>query len=209
VASKIVESLFRPTIMVAIDEEAGSARGSCRSIDGFHIFDALNACRQHLVRCGGHKAAAGFDMRPENLEAFREAIQEVARTELDEELLQPTVRVDAEIPIEGLSLRLARDLARLEPYGHGNHEPVFVTRGLSIREQRRMQNRASEERDHLKLRLEHPVLKYGLEAVFWRGWCRAEECPARSRLDACYTVELNHYNGFQNLQLNLRDLRTA
>lgn len=209
VASKITEALCRPTIMVSVDDEAGRARGSCRSVEGFHIFDALDACRGHLIRCGGHRAAAGFDILPENLEPFRLALQQYAETTLSDELLEPCVRVDAELPLDALDLRLARELALLEPFGHGNHEPVFVSRGLSVREQRRIASKVPNGTDHLKLRVEHPKMRYGLEALFWRAWPRAEECPPQGAIDACYTVELSHFNGYVNLQLNLQDLRAC
>ncbi|HEU4752561.1 MAG TPA: DHHA1 domain-containing protein, partial [Armatimonadota bacterium] len=209
VASKLTEALCRPAVMVSLDEETGRGRGSCRSVDGFHIFEALNHCRELFVRCGGHQAAAGFDIRQENLEALRAALQEYAESELDEELLQPTVHVEAEVPLPAVNLSLARELALLEPYGHGNPEPVLMTPGLSILEQKRLNNRASDALDHLKLRLEHPTIRRGVDALFWRAWPRAEECPPRGRIDACYTLELNLYNGMQYLQLNLRDLRAC
>jgi single-stranded-DNA-specific exonuclease len=206
VASKISESLCRPTVMVSIDEEGDTARGSCRSIAGFDMFEALNACREHVIRCGGHQAAAGFDIRPDNLPALREALQEIAAVELDDDLLEPCVHVDAELPIQALDLRLARELSMLEPYGHGNHEPVFVSRSLHVVDQRRLANRANNALDHLKLKVHHPNIRQGLEAVFWRSWARAEECPSDGRIDAAYTLEVHTYNGFQSLQLNVKDL---
>lgn len=209
VASKITEALCRPTIMVSVDEEADRARGSCRSVEGFHIFEALDRCREHLIRCGGHRAAAGFDALPANLEPLRLALNALAEETLPDELLEPCVHVDAELPLETLDFRLARELSLLEPYGHGNHEPVFVTRGLSIREQRRIGSKVPNGVDHLKLRVEHPRLRYGLEALFWRAWPRAEECLPQSSIDACYTLETNPFNGYLNLQLNLHDLRAC
>ena len=209
VASKITESLCRPTIMVAMDGESGRARGSCRSVDGFDIFDALNACREHLERCGGHQAAAGFDILTANIGPFREALQEYAQCELEEELLQPSVRVDCELPVDVLDVHLAKELALLEPFGHGNHEPVFATRGLRVLEQRRLQGKNGSGIDHLKLRVQHPAIRQGVDALFWRAWGRAEECPADARVDACYTLEVNNFNGHQTVQLNLKDLRPS
>jgi len=209
VASKITEALCRPTIMVAMDGESGRARGSCRSVDGFDIFDALNACREHLERCGGHQAAAGFDMLTANIGPFREALQEYAECELEEELLQPSVRIDCELPVDVLDVRLAKELALLEPYGHGNAEPVFATRGLRVLEQRRLQGKNGSGIDHLKLRVQHPAIRQGMDALFWRAWGRAEECPADTSVDACYTLEVNSFNGHQTVQLNLKDLRPA
>lgn len=209
VASKLTEALCRPTVMVALDAESGTGRGSCRSVEGFHIFNALNACREHLERCGGHQAAAGFEIRAESVPALRDALRAVAARELDEALLTPCVRVDAELPVEELSLRVARELARLEPFGHGNPEPVFVTRGLEVTESLRLANRASASVDHLKLRLRCPTERRPVDGLFWRAWARAAECPAGGRIDACHALEINRWNGGEYLQLNLKDLRTA
>ena len=137
------------------------------------------------------------------------ALQRLAEETLPDELLEPCVRVDAELPVEELDFRLARELALLEPYGHGNHEPVFVTRGMGIREQRRIASKVPNGVDHLKLRVEHPKLRYGLEALFWRAWPRAEECPPQAAIDACYTLETSAFNGYLNLQLNLQDFRAC
>lgn len=207
VASKISEALCRPTIMMHVDEESGRARGSCRSVEGFHIFEALDACRGHLIRCGGHQAAAGFDMALDQVEPFRQALQDYAATTLPDEMLEPSVRVDAELPLEVLDIRFARELALLEPFGHGNHEPVFVSHGLSIREQRRIASKVQDGADHLKLRVDHPKMRQGLEVLFWRAWVRAEECLPETTIDACYTVDLNPFNGYLNLQLTLKDMR--
>jgi single-stranded-DNA-specific exonuclease len=205
VASKITEALCRPTIMVSLDDESDRARGSCRSIEGFHIFEALHACRRHLIRCGGHQAAAGFDMLQDELEPLRASLQSFAEQALDEDLLEPCVHVDAELNVDTVDLRLARELALLEPFGHGNREPVFVSRGLTVQEQKRIASKVLNGQDHLKLRVRHPRFKWGLEALFWRAWARAEECPVEGRMDACYTLETSAFNGYLNLQMNLRD----
>lgn len=207
VASKIAEALCRPTIIISIDEESRTARGSCRSVEEFDIFEALNACREFLGSCGGHQAAAGFSIEPENIEPFREAMQQVAESTLDEEMLQPTVRYDAEIPISAVDQALSRDLRLLEPFGHGNHEPVFMSRGLNVLEQKRLASKTVNGPDHLKFRVEHPFMRYGMDAVFWRNWLRAEECPAGSRVDVCYVLEASTYNGQPRLQLMVKDFR--
>jgi single-stranded-DNA-specific exonuclease len=177
-------------------------------MDGFHIFEALNSCRHLLAACGGHQAAAGFDMPLQNLEAFRTAIQEYSVGKLDEDALQPTLYPDAELAPRDLELRLAHDLAAMEPFGHGNHEPLFVTRGLKVLEQRRLPNKVQTGIDHLKLKIQTDSDRI-MDALFWRAWPRAAECLPGSYVDLCHTVELNRHNGYTNLQLNLKDLRPA
>lgn len=207
VASKVADALCRPTIMIAIDEESNSARGSCRSVEGFHVFEAVNACREYLVRCGGHQAAAGFDIEPAQIEAFRVAMREVGESEVDEELLQPSVRVDTVLPADGMTQDLLRELEMLEPYGHGNPQPVFATKSMPVVEQRRLASKVANSPDHLKLRLRHPTFANGVDALFWRAWGRAEECPADGSVDVCYTLGVNEYNGNKQIQLTLLDLR--
>jgi single-stranded-DNA-specific exonuclease len=123
--------------------------------------------------------------------------------------LQPSVRVDAELPLDMLDARLAKELRLLEPFGHGNHEPVLMTRHMSVVEQRRLANKLQNGIDHMKLRVDHPRVRGGIDALFWRAWGRAGECPVDGRIDACFTLELNSFNGHQNVQLNLRDLRSC
>jgi single-stranded-DNA-specific exonuclease len=209
VASKIAESLCRPTILIAVDEESGMGRGSCRSIADFHIFDAVNECRRHVNRCGGHAAAAGFDIPVANIEAFRDALQEYAGAAMDTQILEATILIDQELPHEGVSLRVAQDLEALEPFGHGNPEPIFMTRALKVLNQRRIAGKTPNAADHLKLNLELSTTNRPLEAVFWRSWARVEECPVGSYIDACYSLEINPFGGNQNVQLNLKDFRPA
>ena len=205
VASKIVEALCRPAIVVAIDAEEGLARGSARSVEGYHIYAALTACSDVLIRCGGHQAAAGFDIRADRLEDLRTRLRSHAEETLVEELLEPSQRVDAELSPNALDLRLARELLLLEPFGHGNHEPVFVTRGLNVVQQSRIAAKVKNAPDHLKLRLDTGH-RAPTDAIFWRGWARASEIVEKSPVDVCYSLEVNTYNGYQNLQFNLKDL---
>jgi single-stranded-DNA-specific exonuclease len=130
VAGKMAEAIGRPVIMIALDGETG--RGSARSIDGFHIFEAITACQEVLERCGGHAQAAGFDIRADRVEEFRERLCQVAAESLSDESLQPRIDVDAFLNTADIDLALARELRRLEPFGHGNPEPVFATRAFPL-----------------------------------------------------------------------------
>jgi single-stranded-DNA-specific exonuclease len=207
VASRLVDVQARPVVMIAIDETAQTARGSARSIEGFHIFDALSACAELLERCGGHQVAAGFDMHPSRLEELRAALREIASRSLPEELLQPSVRVDAELRPDDVTVDLARELLMLEPFGQGNPRPVFLTRGLPVLRQARIASARKTGPDHLKLFA--GGARRPFEAVFWRGWPRAEQAAVGSELDLCYELELNHYGGTSSVQLTLCDFRDA
>src|SRR5439155_20874366 len=183
-------------------------RGSARSIPGFHILEALTTCAPLFKRFGGHAGAAGFDIEPSRVEELRQALRTHAEEALPLEMLQPAIRIDAELDTGALTLEVARDLAKLEPFGIENPKPVFVTRRLTVSRQLRLAAQRKGGGDHLKLLFEGPNRR-PLEAVFWRSWPRAEQAPAGAALDVCYELDLNHFGGATNLQLTLCDFRAA
>ena len=119
VASRLVERHHRPVVVVSLDGEGGG-RGSGRSIPGFDLHAALEACSEHLESFGGHRAAAGLSLRAENLDAFREAFAAHATEVLGPDELRRTERIDAMVGGVGLGLDLAEELGRLAPFGMGN-----------------------------------------------------------------------------------------
>jgi single-stranded-DNA-specific exonuclease len=208
VASKLVEITGRPTVLVAEDEESGMGRGSCRSTSGFCVRSALEACREHLAAFGGHQLAAGFDVPLPQLPALAAALRHYGAGRLPAAPEEPALAPEAELAPTELSVELARDLARLAPHGHANHEPLVMTRRLRILEQRRLPHRNGGAHDHLKLLVAGPAGR-PVEAMMWRGWQRAGECLAGGVVDACYSLELNRYQGTVAPQLTLHDLRPA
>lgn len=207
-AGRLAETFCRPTILIAV-EEGGGARGSCRSVPNFDIHAALCECRRHLQRFGGHPAAAGFDIAPDQLEPFRASMQKLGAEKLNPELMTPCIEVDATVELDELSVPLAQELLRLAPFGHGNLAPVLLSRRLEVISSRRIAARAADQPDHLKLFLRHPSRAEGVEALYWSGWDRAGECEPGSRIDACYEVQLDHYGGAPRLQLRLLDFQPA
>ncbi len=207
VASKLVESLGRPAVVIAIDPESGTARGSCRSIPGFSIIDALDACREHLLRCGGHKAAAGLDIEPDSIPAFRDSLQQYAAAALDDDILEPRLEIDALLPPGEISLKLAQELTMLQPFGHGNPEPRFLSPGVAVRDRLRLDNKSGGP-EHLKLRVGNGG-SGTVDAIMWRGWDRSPECEPGSRVDLVYALDVNEYQGSRSVQLMLADLRPS
>ncbi|HSG50392.1 MAG TPA: single-stranded-DNA-specific exonuclease RecJ [Longimicrobiales bacterium] len=201
VASRVVERIHRPTVLVALSGSGG--RGSARSIPGFHLHQALTRCAGHLRRYGGHAQAAGMDLDRAALPAFREAFNEVAREGLTPELLRPRIRVDLEVEPGVLDLRLA-DLSRyLGPHGIGNPRPVLLARGLVPAGPPRVVGNG-----HLKVELERGGTR--LAAI---GFGMAERFPPDSlpgrSLDAVFHLTVNEYAGRRTPQLRLLDLRPA
>ncbi|NLF00506.1 MAG: single-stranded-DNA-specific exonuclease RecJ, partial [Anaerolineales bacterium] len=147
VAGRLTEDFHRPAVAAQIGQEL--TRGSARSIDAFHITQALDRCADLLVRYGGHAAAAGFTVANENLAPLAERLRSLAHDQLTDKELTPVLQFDAEAPLADLSWELQGELAGLEPLGYDNPPPTFVSRGVRVLERRQVGN----DRQHLKLSL--------------------------------------------------------
>ena len=210
VASRIVERFHRPVLVLA--DEGGVCKGSGRSIEGFHLYDALARCSPHLTRFGGHRHAAGVTLPSASVKAFADALEECARAWLDPEKLSPRLRVDARIDEAEIHLELARQLQRLAPFGVGNPEPVFACRTLTAHEVRVLPDKRGAGPGHLKLRLgPEPSLRAAerstvLDAIgFGLG---ATRLARGERFDGAFQLGLDTYFGNERLQLKMKDLKT-
>jgi single-stranded-DNA-specific exonuclease len=202
-ASKIAEKLNRPCIVISL--ENGVGHGSARSIEAYHLLNGLTACADLFEKFGGHSHAAGLSIRREHISELRRRLNEHAAALLRDEDLQPSITIDAELPAEALTLRLAEELRRLEPYGAGNQRPLFMTRDLRVvAEPRVMKDK------HLKLRLAGADGR-SLEAVWWSG---VEELDGQTlapgaRIELAYTIEPNTWQGVTRLQLCVKDMKRS
>jgi len=195
VASRIVERFHRPAVLVALEGEGG--KGSGRSVERFHLYDALAACSAELVRFGGHRHAAGLTVERARLARFREAFQAHAAARLAPEDLVPRTRIEGWIDEREVTERAAEDLAKLGPFGAGHPEPVFALRGTAGRPRTVGAGGA-----HLKL-----ALGRGLDAI---GFGLGERLPAEgSTVEAAFTLGFDEWDGTRRLQLRLKDVRAA
>jgi single-stranded-DNA-specific exonuclease len=199
VASRVVERIYRPVVLVALRD--GTGRGSARSIPGFHLFEAIRACAQHLGRYGGHRQAAGMDLASAALEPFREAFNAEARRRLAGHELTPELTVDLELDLADADLPLADLFRYLGPHGIGNPRPVFLGRGVRVVGEPRAVGQG-----HLKLSLEaagvtRPAIGFGLAERL------PPEAVAGRRADAVFQLLPNEYKGRRTAQLRLIDLR--
>ncbi len=198
-ASRLTELFYRPAIVAS--KGAEETRGSCRSIPEFHITDALDLCRDLLVRHGGHAAAAGFTVRNENLPEFVARLKEIARDQLEGKDLRHVLSADMEIALSQLSFEVLGHLEYLEPTGYGNPDAVFVSRDVKVKSFRAV----GSEGKHLKVTFEdggHTFDSIG----FRMGELQRTLQP---RVDVIYRIEANEYNGRKSLQLNLKDIKPA
>ncbi len=199
VASRLVETYARPTILIGCDDEIG--RGSGRSISGFNLHAALTKCDSLLMKYGGHKMAAGLTIKRRDVEAFRDRFNEVAQSELAQDDLVRTQRVDVLATVERLDTKLERLLRHFEPCGAGNPAPVFAVSNAWARWPKSIGER------HLRFTLEDATGR--LTAI---GFNLADLVDTRwfeSPVDVAFKLEEDEWQGFTNLQARVVDLRPA
>jgi single-stranded-DNA-specific exonuclease len=197
VASRLVERHRRPVVVISMDAE-GNGRGSGRSIPGFDLLAGLEACAEHLEGFGGHKAAAGLQIRAENVEAFQRAFAAHANEVLSPEDLLRTEKVDAIVGGVGLGLELAEELKQLAPFGMGNPGVRLLVPSARVSDVRTM----GEAKQHSRFSL-HSGSHRALGVAFGRASLGVEDDDL---LDASVRLELNHWNGSVEPRVVLREL---
>lgn len=200
VAGRLTEAYFRPAVVVEYGDE--ECHASCRSIPQFHITQALDECADLLVRHGGHAMAAGLTVLPENLPKLRDYLTSKAEAVLDGQELLPTIMIDMEIPLKQLTFNLAKDLEVLEPTGHDNRKPVFLSRNVQVVEKKPV----GDKKAHLKLKLAADRVP-PIDAIGFRLGRWLMDLP--DCVDVVYELDVNVWQGRRNLQMNVLDIRPA
>ncbi|AFZ45114.1 single-stranded-DNA-specific exonuclease RecJ [Halothece sp. PCC 7418] len=201
VASRLVDKFGTPVFIGTYeDEEETQIRGSARGIPEFNVFDSLEYCHDLLEKFGGHKAAGGFSLAAENLTAFRERLSEFAHQSLEPEHLKPLIKIDATADFTQLNPHLYQQVDELQPWGIGNEEPIFLSKNVTVAEQRVI------GKNHLKLKLRQIVNNQRLEksAIAWR-W--GNYFPLPKQVDIAYKLRENHWQGNISLELELLGFR--
>ena len=201
VASRLVEEFGRPTVLVALEGDVG--KGSGRSISAFDLHAGLSGCRELLLRFGGHRSAAGITIARDQLPAFAERFNAIARERLTPEDLVPELRADLDVSLGELTLQLEALLRHVEPCGIGNPSPVLVARNLTVAAAPRVVGR---EQEHLKLWLADSGGAH-IEALGWGMARRATEVELGSTIDVAFRLESDEWNGEKRLQARLADFR--
>jgi len=199
-ASRLAEEIHRPVALVSLAGETG--RGSARSVDGFHLHSALESCAPLLERYGGHRLAAGFEVRRDRLPELRERLGELAREALAESERVPELRIDLRIPLRAADRELLGWLRHLEPFGPGNPEPVLAAGALRLEGARRVGDGGA----HLKVRLRGPGGS-SLDAIGFGMGERLGELGSACAWEAAFELAEDEYRGRRRLQARLRDLR--
>lgn len=199
VAARVVERFHRPTIVVGVDPATGIGKGSGRSIEGFHLHDAIAACSGYLVRFGGHRHAAGVTVERDRLPAFRDAFEREATRRLAPEDLIPRCRIDAALPVGEVNFALAEALEALQPFGAGNPEPTLALRGMRAR-----RRTVGDGGGHLKLALDDAPF---LDAIGFGLGGLADSLPPE--VDLAFQLGVDEFRGERRLRLKIRDVKGA
>jgi single-stranded-DNA-specific exonuclease len=202
VAARIMERFHRPTIVIAIGEN-GIGKGSARTVPGFDLYQALAGCRDVLVAFGGHPSAAGVTIQEGRLPEFVERFSAIAGTWMSEERAVPTLHVDSEVRLKDVTMQLIQEIGALHPFGAGNPEPTFAVKRLNI-----LNARVVGEK-HLKMTvrqdgsLPFDSIGFGMKSLEDHG------LSLNMPIDVAFTPEVNHWNGYDRIQLRIRDIRPA
>ena len=199
VASKLTESFFKPTILIGFED--GIGKGSGRSVPGFDLHEALIYSSDFLEKYGGHAMAVGLTLKKEQFENFKNKFEEKAEKE-NVKQIQPMIKIDSQITKKDFNFDTLRDIKKLEPFGEKNERPNFLYKNLKINS-----IRALSEGKHLKLTLKDD--NFILDAIGFNLGHLADEFLIGDRVDIVGTLEDNSYNGFQKIQINIKDIMQA
>ncbi len=197
VAGKLADKYCRPVIVFSQDKKI--SHGSARSIEGFHILEALKQSEKYLLTHGGHAQAAGLSLENKYLENLYDLLIEIADKKISEKDMQPKIKIDAGIDFKDIKADFFAILKKFEPFGIGNPRPIFLTNKVNIASLRTV----GQDQKHLKLILENSGEK--LDAIGFDMGKSIKDLRQNDVIDIVYTIDENNYNGNKNLQLILLD----
>ena len=200
VASRLTETYYRPTLVFT--KSGDKLAASARSVKGFDVYNALQACEEHLIQFGGHKYAAGLTLKPENYEAFKSKFEAVVQTSIDPELLEPEITIDTELEFTEITPKFFRILKQLAPFGPQNMKPVFVSRNVR---DNGYGKQVGSDKSHLKLSLFQGDNTQTINAIGFGLGNKIDNI--HNGFDVVYTIDENEWNGYKSLQLVLKDLK--
>jgi single-stranded-DNA-specific exonuclease len=200
VASRLIEHYYRPTVILTQSGEY--AAGSARSIPGFNLYEAIHACKEHLLGYGGHFAAAGMTIELDKIEAFKNKFEEVVSTRISPELLMPEIVIDSEIEFKDITWSFYNIISQMEPFGPENLRPHFLAKNVF-------------DSGYSKILKEHHLrfaLKQNNTIFTGIGFGMADKFPLlqmKRPMDLVFKIDENEWNGQKSLQLRIIDLRVS
>jgi len=204
VASRLIETYYRPTVILT--ESNGFATGSARSVQGYDLYQAIEACSDLLESFGGHMYAAGLTMKKENIQPFMERFEQFVNSTITEDQLVPRIFIDTELSFSEINEDFFKTMSQFQPFGPENMSPVFVSRNVFDTGTGRMVGSSGE---HLKLDLcQESTGQKSFSAIAFSQANHFEYIKGGNPFDICYSLEMNEFRGNRNLQLNIRDIKT-
>jgi single-stranded-DNA-specific exonuclease len=197
VASRIVEEFYRPTFLFSL--ENGLARGSARSIPGFHLYNGIDQCKDILLAYGGHSQAAGLRLSVKNVNFFRERINSIVDSMVSDEDFIPQIKIDAGVALNDIDFNVVKEIGKLEPFGSGNDEPVIGVKGLKVVEPRIV------GQSHLKMRLRQNNITFG--SIGFHMGKLFDSVASSPFVDAVFSLTIDEFRGYPEVQLNLKEIR--
>lgn len=200
VSSKITEKYYKPSILICFEGE--DANGSGRSIEGFDLHEALLKCSKNLINYGGHSMAVGLSLKKEDFEKFKQEFENYAEDIITEEMLISNIEIDEELTSKDITIENVKELEKLEPFGEGNIEPIFMYKNLKISAIRTL-----SEGKHIKLSLIDENVQ--LDAIGFNMGEVANQYQIGDKIDIIGNIQINKFNNLEKVQILIKDLRKA
>ncbi len=201
VASRLIETYYRPTLVFT--KSGDKLAASARSVSGFDVYNALEACSEHIEQFGGHKYAAGLTLLPENYEAFKAKFEAVVKDSIDPKLLTPELKVDIEIELSQINDKLMRIIKQFAPFGPGNMSPTFMSQHIKDTGWGKC---VGEDDKHLRFTATQSFNDKIVCIGFGLG-DKIDIIKNKKLFSAAYSIDENHWNGAVSLQLKLKDIK--
>ena len=201
VASRLIEYHYRPTIVLTKSE--GILAGSVRSVKGFDVYEALEACKEHMIQFGGHKYAAGLTLDEAQLEAFKDAFEQAVQDRIQASHKTPMLFYDAVLTLDQITSKLYRILIQMAPFGPKNMKPVFVSHHCMDKGGSRL---VGKEEDHLKLEIIDPSGTV-IEGIGFGLGAHHRQVKQKNSFSIVYHIDENEFNGNTSLQLVIKDIQ--
>lgn len=200
VASRLIEKYYRPTVVLT--RSGDYVAGSARSVAGFNLYEAIYACREYLLGYGGHFAAAGMTLLPENVQPFSEAFEKVVAAQITDDLLIPEIVIDAAIRFSEITPSLYKILEQMEPFGPDNARPVFIARRVTDTGYSRV-----VKEHHIRFVVKQERISF--TGIGFNLASKFHLLQMNAPVDIVFTIDENEWNGEKHLQLKVIDLNLS
>lgn len=201
VASRLIETYYRPTLVFT--KSGDKLAASARSVKGFDVYNALEACAEHIEQFGGHMYAAGLTLEESQYEDFKKKFEEVVASSIENYMLTPEISIDAEINLEDITPKFHRILKQFAPHGPGNMSPVFLTKNLKDTGYGKC---VGADDLHLKCRVSQGKNGTAINAIGFNIGPKKDLIEDSQIFDAAYAIDENEWQGNVSLQLRLKDI---